>query len=273
MKITRSPTRRISGIEIDADIPMADHKLTGLVDGDDNEDSISLLQSLDAISFTVGLETTARELADTIHQDKNTDIHGVGVSTICSLVEALIIGKSILCGLAADKPDATDVVEGTYYIEVDTRLTYMTTAGTWVVQAFASPWILTDATLADFQAIAASGTINNPTRVNDTATDSASIATSVTKYAEIDYGKWVEIDQWRIFGDNANNEDGAWKLEYYGTDLSWHDWVTGIATNKAVWSVMASEDEVICSKIRITCTVLDSNDNRSALAELEVYHS
>ncbi|GAI91646.1 unnamed protein product, partial [marine sediment metagenome] len=64
MRITRSPTRKISNIEIDADIPMLTHILTGLGAGIGGTDSANIGQILEAIAENVGTEATAREEAD-----------------------------------------------------------------------------------------------------------------------------------------------------------------------------------------------------------------
>ncbi len=130
-----------------------------------------------------------------------------------------------------------------------------------------------NATLADFQATPATGTVTTaPENINDNNTGTTIASNVIGHYAEVDFGRLVSINQWRLYGHANNNKDGVWKIEYLGTDLAWHDWVTGIPTNQAVWTSMAAEAEVICSKVRLTITTVDSIAFSYA-KELEVYHS
>ncbi|GAI36631.1 unnamed protein product [marine sediment metagenome] len=128
------------------------------------------------------------------------------------------------------------------------------------------------ATLLDFQANPATGTMISPENVNDTSTALGAQGDGIGEYAEVDFEKWVEINQWRLYGHVNNVEDGEWKIEYYGTDLAWHDWKTGIPTNKNVWTDMAAETGVVCEKVRLTVTAVDSSA-QSKCGELEVYHN
>ncbi|MBA7580402.1 hypothetical protein ES708_22293 [subsurface metagenome] len=129
------------------------------------------------------------------------------------------------------------------------------------------------ATLADFQATPASGTFTTtPENINDNNTGTKGEGDVIGQYAEVDFGASVKIDQWRIYGNAAHFNNGAWKIEYYGLDSAWHDWVTGITTGGASWTTMSSETEVNCSKIRLTITTVDST-GWNMCGELEVYHS
>ncbi|MBA7575759.1 hypothetical protein ES708_17595 [subsurface metagenome] len=133
-----------------------------------------------------------------------------------------------------------------------------------------------NAALGDFQATPATGTFAQYVeRVNDNDLNPTQYtsATVIEQYAEIDFGKLVKIDQWRQFGHDTNNENGEWKIEYYGPDLAWHNWVTGIPTRKTDWGSMTGGAEVICSKARLTCEVVDTGGIGSMIIELEVYHS
>jgi len=177
-----------------------------------------------------------------------------------------------LSGLTSNRPVAGAVIEDTLYYEIDTILTYKIVAGAWVLQSITDPWSLANATLADFQANAATGDLTSPLYVNDNNTATIAYGTATNKYAEIDFGKWVKINQWRMYGNNANVGDGRWKIQYYGTDLVYHDWKTGIVANKSVWSAMDVITEVTCKKVKLIVTTLDSQAQND-VRELEVYHS
>lgn len=173
-------------------------------------------------------------------------------------------GKIALAQLVATVCSETEVVplveDADFYVEATGSAGYL------LIQK------AEEATLADFQANAGTGTMDDPEDINVNIPGARSKAHNINDYIEIDFGKWVRIDQWRIYGHTNNNEDGVWKLQYYGKDLAWHDWKTGIPTNKAVWTSMASETEVVCLKVKIICTTVDSFGFSSG-GELEVYHS
>lgn len=176
-------------------------------------------------------------------------------------------------GKTADIPDAKAVIEGLSYYDIEALVTYKSTAGSWVLQAIGTPWRVADATLADFQANAATGTFTTePEKINDNNTATWAKGENVNEYCEIQFGKWVRIDQWRHYGDANHNNDGHYKIEYLGVDLAWHDWKTGIATRGASWLGMQNEAEVVCRAVRITITAVDSfTQNRAR--EWEVYHT
>lgn len=129
-----------------------------------------------------------------------------------------------------------------------------------------------ECTLAMYQANAATGTAQNPDDINDNNPASVMLAEPAGEYSEVDFGIVVCIRTWRIYGSNLNNEDGVWKIQYYNLAThAWADWVTGIATNKAVWTAPSVESEVITDKIRLVCVTVDSV-GISRCGELEVYY-
>jgi len=115
------------------------------------------------------------------------------------------------------------------------------------------------ATVAMFQNIAGTGTATNPDRVND---DNVGLSAQFTinQYAEVDFGRFVGISQWRIYGHASHNGDGAWSLQYWdGT--AFVNWETGIATRvTADWSNLASPaaGRIFTDRIRIVCTTADT---------------
>ncbi|MBA7588646.1 hypothetical protein ES708_30711 [subsurface metagenome] len=96
----------------------------------------------------------------------------------------------------------------------------------------------------------------------------------IDTYGEVDFGKFVTIDQWRHHGESGEEEDGEWKLEYKDINGDWQEWVTGIPTRLDNWSTMSVEAEVITSAIRLICVAVDTQAfGYSRCKELEVYHS
>lgn len=130
-----------------------------------------------------------------------------------------------------------------------------------------------EATLIDFQAIPAYGTFyQDPDRMNDNNITTYAAANAIGQYAEVTFGANVKIDQWRMYGHVDNLGTGKFKIEYYGQDNAWHDWVTNIPTRGASWTALTAATEVICSRVRLTVTTVDTY-GVSRLEELEVYHS
>ena len=131
------------------------------------------------------------------------------------------------------------------------------------------------ATVANFQANAATGTFSTaPERINDNITTNTAIADTIAEYAEVDFGIVVIIKRWRQWGSTVNNGSGEWKLQYYDLESeSWQDWVTGIATRPTSdWSSYVTETAKFTTKIRLVCVVVDTNNVRSDIKELEVVY-
>ena len=129
-----------------------------------------------------------------------------------------------------------------------------------------------EGTVAGFQANAATGTVQTPANINDNDTGTYILGDAVDEYAEVDFGKVVELTQWRQFGNTNNNGDGSWKIQYYNLSTrTWTDWVTGIATRTtADWSTFCVETAIVTDKIRLVCTAVDSGASDSLMMELEV---
>ena len=211
---------------------------------------------------------------DQLEWTANKLLKGAGVGADPTEIDVPSV-PSAISGLATNRPQTDSLIEGGLFYAIDTMQTWKNVAGSWQLQEPSSPWSFANATLSDFQANAATGStfVWEPWKINDNDTALYARAQQPDSYAEINFGKWVKIDQWRIFGHADNNENGVWKIQYYGTDLAWHDWKIGIPTNKAVWTSMASETEVTCSRVKIIATTKDTGSKDSVLGELEVYHS
>ena len=130
------------------------------------------------------------------------------------------------------------------------------------------------ATVADFQANAATGTFSSPQNINDNNTATPAEGLSVDQYCEIDFGKIVIIGKWRMFGHSSNDGDGAAKIQYWDIgNATWEDWVTGIPTRiAATWSDFTIEETIFATtKVRFTVTALPT-DNDYRVGELEVIY-
>lgn len=196
-----------------------------------------------------------------------TLIGRVGVGNLGWTADKLLKGA----GVGANP---TEIAVPIPLAQLDPSVCSETEAATIAAAASLLGKVATLATLAEFQATPATGTFSTtPEDINDNVTTSWAAANAIGQYAEVDFGKAVVIDQWRIFGHNNQAQNGEWKIEYYGLDLAWHDWVTGIATNAGVWSALVAGAITVCSKIRLTCVAVDSYSSGSQCSELEVYHS
>lgn len=137
-----------------------------------------------------------------------------------------------------------------------------------------------EGTVADFQANAATGDFaSTPQAINDNNTGTVAYADTVAQYAEVDYGKVISLNQFRLFGNVSHAGDGDWKVQYYNLAThAWVDWVTGITTRAtADWgSWDSSGGEVITNKIRLVATTIDTCDggaDRNYCGEMEVKYA
>jgi len=182
--------------------------------------------------------------------------------------------RNRIWGLKAALPaDPTLFAEGFRYYCSDEGIAYEVVSGAWVPVYDSIFHHASDATLAQFQANAATGSMKDPDNINDNNTTNTAEGDVIGEYAEIVFPKWVNIDQWRQYGNNLNNEDGEFKIQYFGVDKAWHDWVTGIPTRKTNWGAMTPAAEIICVKVRIETVIVDTGANGTVITEIEVYHS
>lgn len=120
-----------------------------------------------------------------------------------------------------------------------------------------------EATVALFQANAATGTADTSEGVNDN-NDAGTIVSfdAIDEYVEVNFAKVVSIKRWR-WKDGAvtNTGDGRWKIQYYSLAThAWVDWVTEIPTltTAAAWREFTTETEVLTDKVRIIATAIDT---------------
>lgn len=135
--------------------------------------------------------------------------------------------------------------------------------------------VAAEASVAMFQAYAATGTFtNDPDHINDNNTVNLAMAGAINQYAEVVYGDLVKIKRWRHYGVVDINNDGVWKIQYWNVETdAWTDWVIDIPIrNLASWSNLATEAEVITTRIRLVCTTVDTKYNLSKIGELEVIY-
>lgn len=177
----------------------------------------------------------------------------------------------IFSGLEVNKPAVGNMKEGAVFLCLDQNYGYEVVGGVWV-KKYLPLYYGKLATLADFQANAAFGTMTFPSRLNDNDPSELTLGDSTNKYCEVDFKRLVVIDQWRQYGQNGMVGDGRWKLQYKDIKGAWQDWATDIPVRGASWSSMSSETEVMTEGIKLRITTVDSEGN-SRMGELEVYHS
>lgn len=125
-----------------------------------------------------------------------------------------------------------------------------------------------NATLADFQANAATGTCSSPQNINDNDTDTWAYFNLAGEYAEIDFGKTVLVNQWRLYRTGFSGTS-QWDIEVKDLSDTWQLWVElKPAPSGDGWTTMKKTAEVIAKAVRITMTSGISEHIR----ELEVYH-
>ncbi|GAH29037.1 unnamed protein product, partial [marine sediment metagenome] len=88
-------------------------------------------------------------------------------------------------------------------------------------------------TVAVFQMTPATGDMVSPERINNITTAAEdSTANAENKYAQVLFFAAARMTQFRLYGHDSNNNDGAWKLQYLDEDYNWNDWKTGIVTGE-----------------------------------------
>ncbi|MBA7552324.1 hypothetical protein ES705_44882 [subsurface metagenome] len=134
--------------------------------------------------------------------------------------------------------------------------------------------IAAEATIGMFRIYPAKGNMQTPERLNDNDTGSGVATTSINTYCEVWFGDLVKIKRWRQFGHIAQGTDGRWKIQYWNVVTNeWTDWVTDIPTlPTATWSDLATEEEVVTTKVRWVATTISSPGNENFCNELEIYY-
>lgn len=174
-------------------------------------------------------------------------------------------------GESADIPLASTKPEGSLYAEWDTNKLKQVYQQVWMTISQDADF--PKATVANFQANSATGTMSDPEKINDASTTTAAFAYGLDEYAEVDFGKLVIIKRWRQYGNTINDGNGTWKIQYWDvTGEAWVDWVTGIATRKlSSWSSYTTETVKLTTKIRLVATLIDGA-GRNIINELEVIY-
>ena len=125
-------------------------------------------------------------------------------------------------------------------------------------------------TVAQFQANAATGTVANPERANDNMFLAQINFNNIGEYVEVQFDHYNFITKYRMYGNNSNAEDGAYKIQHY-EDGGWVDNTLNIPTNLTLWSSWALLDISVYTKaIRLVATAIDTASSVSVLAELQI---
>ncbi len=217
-------------------LPLQGGKMSGDIDMDKNR--ITKLPA--PVSSQDADNLTAREAAIAVHSALDTEVHGVGASTVCSKAELTD---------HASLPNAHHTPSvGAQYRQADAAL---------------------------FQTTPAIGTATYPGRVNDNIFNVEAKFDAIDEYAEVDFGEIAAFQRWRQYGEGHNNENGVWKIQYFDIPTqTWTDWVTGISTRAAeTWSSYSTETLIYAQKIRLVATTIDTGDGGiSEIRELEVIY-
>jgi hypothetical protein len=126
-------------------------------------------------------------------------------------------------------------------------------------------------TVAQFQANAATGTINDPDQINDNNTGNIANADAIGEYGEILFDHPMFIREFRQYGDTGNSGDGTWKLQIK-QDGVWVDNTIGIASRTtrdwSDWQLLTSL--VYTQGLRLVATAIDTGFSATFISELEV---
>ena len=138
------------------------------------------------------------------------------------------------------------------------------------LQGFKATDLATPLTVVEFQKNAATGSAENPQRMNDNDTGNQVSMDAINKYAEVDFGRPFYITEFRHFGWASQNQDGYSKIQYWD-GYAWQDLNTGIATRVDTWSSwIALTKAVVTNKIRLVATALDTKFSENNTGELEM---
>lgn len=177
-------------------------------------------------------------------------------------------------GLAAARPAATGLRDGSLWYSTDTKDIDQVQGGAWETildYSATTTAMVAELTVGIFDLIPGIGTFINPERVNDGEVANASVASAVDEYVEFNFVAAVKLTQFHHYGHGDMTGDGTMKLQYKDLLGNWNDWVTGILTRGATWSNWDnSGGEVIAVGIKLIITALDTNFNNNKVGELEV---
>lgn len=125
-----------------------------------------------------------------------------------------------------------------------------------------------------FRENAATGTANNPARINDNVLQvhgDQSSFDAINEYAEIDLGVHRFVSLFRMYGSEDMSGNGRWKIQHWGGS-SWIDNTTDIAilTSTAWGAWTALTTTILTTKIRLVATTLDTAGGENELGELQM---
>ena len=169
------------------------------------------------------------------HEEKTSDVHGVGASTVCSETEA-DTKVSDHAGLPnAHHNQYGELIPG------------------------------------GFRVNPGYGTMAAAERVNDVLVDNSAYAQLIDEYTQVDLPETCRLTQFRQYGTAGHNGTGRWKIQYLGIDDNWHDWVTNLPVEvTAGWGDWdSSGGEVTAKAIKLIGTTIDTGAMRNYIFELE----
>lgn len=276
MPIWRGKTYDVSELTIDADIPMAGHKLTNLGAAASEKDSLRANADLRAADAALlrdkapaapsGIATL--NAASTVIQLPAGRGAASGVASLdaASKVEQAPVCRGAASGVASldasTKIPIAEIPTGTAannVVKLDATAKLPAVDGSQLTNITAAYW---DAIVPDMQVWAGIGDATNPARMNDGLTVTYVAYGVINQYVEIKYSVPVYIGQYRFFEDvdGNSNGDGEVTIQYKNTGGVWTDWKTGIVLGETgAWQVWDdSPDTVIAAGLKVICTKIDT---------------
>ena len=126
----------------------------------------------------------------------------------------------------------------------------------------------------DFRTNPGTGTATTPENINDNNVNLRAAFDAIDEYVEVRFDHVYRVNQYRHYGFAFHNADGSMKIQYWDFNLdAWIEWVTGIPTNKAVWSEWASATKIMTNKVRVVATTLDTRGAQNVEGEWEMKYA
>ncbi|MBA7618502.1 hypothetical protein ES703_25829 [subsurface metagenome] len=240
---------------------------------DDADKSVKLY----SLTFTNGITAGADNLAINAPNVDSNYIKIMARDNTSGLIEvARIVGAadpyvqmSLPMVLKPGSVPGTPVEGHFWYDDTAKKLRFRDTAATVTILG----GVAAEGTLALFQTTPATGNMTTPEEVNNDTQAGQCYSSTVGHYAEVDYGKLVQIRRFRLYGYTELTGDGEFKIQYYSwDDYTWKDWKIDILCRTTLdFSDFVTVGSVLTDKIRLVVTKIDTY-GVTGLRELEVIY-
>ena len=274
MDVTRPRATKLSQITIDGDLVLGTHRLkfTDLLLKQLTADAIGARNIGDTVDknlqglYVIGSNRVQADLISELTADAGVTVDGVKLKDSIPYCDS-IAEKTAAAGVSVDGVKLKDSIPRCDIISENTAGVGVTVDGRWIKDGRAS----TQLTVAQFQAIVATGDATNPTLLNNGMTVETGASFTLNQYVELEFDEFKAITQFRIYPYNIqHNGVGRFAIQYWN-GAAWVNWKTGIPTSSTdAWVNWETVSTIVTKKLRIVCTTVDTGDTFSRCIELEV---